>query len=754
MKRFLLILFHFLFLNSISINTHGQAPNKFSYQAVIRDNKNNLIVDKVISMRISIVTGNQNGITVYQEVHTSKTNANGLVSLIIGGGSPVIGFFDSIKWGSNNHYITLETDLNGGTNYDIVGTSQLLSVPYALYSENSKNPGPKGEKGDKGEIGDTGKQGEKGDSGINGKDGKWITKTQIKKDSLILLLSDSTSINSGKVIFTNEDKIYLFVEDFGTKPNDSNYDNSIPIQKAIDSALKSGKILYFKKGNYYIKKSVYIRKYLKTEHDEGIKMEGAGINQTIIISLVKNQPLIIMENALIGTGAPIPGYFFKGGYIKNIMFQGTSGTGNCLNLTGWWYGLLENIQIRNFGGNGIQMPTRNNFGPPNDANGKAYTDNYSSFISIRNSQVDNNDGWAYFDERDNTSSDLMCEKSVFASNGKGGIRFGGQSIRLLGCAIAYNGFKSSGGGGLELSVAGNSSHNNHITQVEFDGNNFYHIKMNSVINTTVTNCRFLFHDLIDKTKMSPSNGAILLAADSLYPFANNVNITNNYIRLDYPLYTLSKRQQLYFCRFQSHASTLNVTIQNNFFQTLPTNFTKYHDFTRYDYYFTSRLGITNNIIIDDPYTTIYSPSARGTMPPYFDGIITNRTIDTLNANLSISLPITYGGLNILNLTEYTNFFDSSTSVFGIPESGYYEINISLGIDSTPLSGTLSFLYFSDNTLFVTHSHNVNKGKKEWLNDKLILYCYAGQKINIKVNSSVRYAVDPKNNSKIFMRLVH
>jgi hypothetical protein len=722
----------------------GQAPNKISYQAVIRDSKNNLVADKIISMRISIIEGNQTGKIVYQETQSPKTNLNGLVSFVIGTGTMVTGFFDSIKWGNGNHYIKLETDLTGGTNHNLIGISQLLSVPYALYAENSRNPGPKGEKGEKGD---------KGDSGLAGKDGVFVNKAIIRSDSLIFYLSDSTSINSGKVIFTYQDKIYLFVEDFGAKPNDITFDNSLPIQNAIDSAIKTGKILYFRKGIYYVKKTVYIRKFLQTEHDEGLKLEGAGINQTIITSLVKNQPMIVMENALIGTGKPIPGYFFKGGYIKNIMFQGTAGVGNCFNISGWWYGLMENVQIRNFGGNGIHMPTRNNFGPPNDPNGNAYTDNYSSFMTIRNSQIDNNEGWAYFDERDNTSSDLMCDKSVFASNGKGGIRFGGQSIRITGCSIAYNGFKSSSGGGLELSVSGNSSHNNYITQVEFDGNNFYHIKMNTVINTTVTNCRFLFHDLIDKTKMSPSNGAILLASDSLYPYANNVNVTNNYIRLDYPTNATTKRQQLYFLRFLSHASTLNITIQNNFFQSLPNGFGKYHDFTRYDYYFTSRLGITQNIIIDDPYTGSYSPSARGAMPPYFDGTITNKTIDSLNTNLSVRLPITYGGLNTLNIAEYISFFDSSKSVFSIPESGYYEINISLGIDSIPKAGTLSILYFSDNSLFVTHSHNIFKGNKDWLDDKLILYCYAGQKINIKFNSTVQYNLDPKNKSKIFMRLV-
>jgi hypothetical protein len=117
------------------------------------------------------------------------------------------------------------------------------------------------------------------------------------------------------------------------------------------------------------------------------------------------------------------------------------------------------------------------------------------------------------------------------------------------------------------------------------------------------------------------------------------------------------------------------------------------------------------------------------------------------------LPITYGGLNTLNIAEYISFFDSSKSVFSIPESGYYEINISLGIDSIHKAGTLSILYYSDNSLFVTHSHNIYKGNKDWLDDKLILYCYAGQKINIKINSTVQCNLDPKNNSKIFLRLV-
>ncbi len=547
--------------------------------------------------------------------------------------------------------------------------------------------------------------------------------------------------------------IYLFPEDFGANPNDANFDNSSAIQQAIDSALQCGKIVYFDQGDYYVQKTIYIRKRLSNNHDDGIKMVGAGISHTRIISKVNNNALIVMENTLYSNSKPIPGYFFKGGYIKNILFMGTGGKGNCFNITGWWAGLLENIQIQNFNGNGIHMPTQNNFGPPYDAFGNAYTDNYSSFISLKNSQIDNNEGWGYYDEKENTSSDLNCEKTVIASNGKGGIRFGGQSLRLVGCAIAYNGFGSNTGGGLELAVNGNSSHNNFITQNEFDANHQYHIKMNGVINNQIVSNRFLFHDLIDTSKMTPANGAILLASDSLYPYADNVTISNNYVRVDYPTKAFTNRQQLYFVRFLNHASSINIKIENNFFQALPTGFTKYHNFTRYDYYFDSRLGITNNIIIDDPNTGSYFNSARGALPPYFDGIIQNKSIDTISSTINLKFPITYGGYNILNLEEYVQFYDTTKNEFQIPESGYYEINASLGIQSNSASNNLKLEYYIDHALYSTHAYPVLTGSDSWVSDKLIIYCYKGLKLNIKLKASSAINFSVSEQSKVFIKML-
>jgi hypothetical protein len=460
-----------------------------------------------------------------------------------------------------------------------------------------------------------------------------------------------------------------------------------------------------------------------------------------------------MENAFHGSGVPIPGYFFMGGYIKNIEFQGASKSGNALNITGWWYGKLENIKIRSFGGNGINMPMKNNFGPPYDNNGNAYTDNYSSFITISNSQIDNNMGWGYYDEKENTSSDLYCDKTVFASNRKGGIRFGGQSLRIIGGAIAYNGFGSHDGGGIELGVNGNSSHNNYMTQIEFDGNHQYHIKMNSVLNTRIISCRFLFHDLIDPTKMAPAKGGILLATDSLYPYARNVHISDNFIRVDYPTKAFSPRQSLYFTRFLSHASCSNIYIENNLFQSLPTGFSAYHDFTRYDYYFDSRLGIEYNITINDPEAGTFYPTARGKLPPYIDGIIKNTSLNnTETARLNFSLPFTYGGNNILNLSEYIQFYDSTNSVFTVPESGYYEINLGISAITSGSAGRLSFYYYLNDSQYAEHKYFLNNGDNYWISDRFILYCYKGLALSFKISSTVGLTLNP-NQSKVFIKLM-
>lgn len=121
----------------ISVNTFAQAPQKMSYQAIIRDASNDLITNQTIGMQISILQGTSNGTAVYIETQTATTNVNGLVTVEIGDGSVVSGDFANIDWSTGSYFIQTETDPTGGTSYTINGTSELLSVPYALYAENA-----------------------------------------------------------------------------------------------------------------------------------------------------------------------------------------------------------------------------------------------------------------------------------------------------------------------------------------------------------------------------------------------------------------------------------------------------------------------------------------------------------------------------------------------------------------------------------------------------------------------------------------
>ena len=113
----------------------GQAPQKMSYQAVIRNSSSVLVVSAPVGMKISILQGSSSGSSVYIEAQTGSTNVNGLVSLEIGTGSVLSGNFSTINWANGPYFIKIETDPTGGTSYTITGTSQLSSVPYALYAE-------------------------------------------------------------------------------------------------------------------------------------------------------------------------------------------------------------------------------------------------------------------------------------------------------------------------------------------------------------------------------------------------------------------------------------------------------------------------------------------------------------------------------------------------------------------------------------------------------------------------------------------
>jgi len=123
----------------IVATTFAQAPEQMSYQAIVRDATGNLVTNQQVGMQISILQTTVGGTAVYVETQTTTTNANGLVSIAIGAGTSVNGTFATIDWSADSYFIKTETDPTGSTSYSIIGTSQLLSVPYALHAKTAES---------------------------------------------------------------------------------------------------------------------------------------------------------------------------------------------------------------------------------------------------------------------------------------------------------------------------------------------------------------------------------------------------------------------------------------------------------------------------------------------------------------------------------------------------------------------------------------------------------------------------------------
>lgn len=114
----------------------AQAPQAFNYQGVARDGNGAPFTNKNIALRIAILQGTLPGTEVYQESHNVQTNKLGIFTVEVGHGHSQLGVFEDVDWGNSEHYIRIEMDADGGTNYKLLGESQLLSVPYALYAGN------------------------------------------------------------------------------------------------------------------------------------------------------------------------------------------------------------------------------------------------------------------------------------------------------------------------------------------------------------------------------------------------------------------------------------------------------------------------------------------------------------------------------------------------------------------------------------------------------------------------------------------
>jgi len=120
-----------------AVSLFAQPPQSFKYQAVARDNEGNVIANQNVSFRISILQGSTTGYPVYVETNSALTNQFGLVNLDIGNGTVVSGIFANIQWPTGQYFMKTELDATGGTDYQLIGTTQLISVPFALDAANA-----------------------------------------------------------------------------------------------------------------------------------------------------------------------------------------------------------------------------------------------------------------------------------------------------------------------------------------------------------------------------------------------------------------------------------------------------------------------------------------------------------------------------------------------------------------------------------------------------------------------------------------
>lgn len=121
----------------ITTITFAQAPQGFNYQATVRNSTGALIVNQNVNFKFNVMLNSATSLPVFSETHMAPTDELGQVNLVIGQGTATVGTFSTINWGTGNYYLGIELNTGGG--YIAMGTTQLLSVPYALYANSSGN---------------------------------------------------------------------------------------------------------------------------------------------------------------------------------------------------------------------------------------------------------------------------------------------------------------------------------------------------------------------------------------------------------------------------------------------------------------------------------------------------------------------------------------------------------------------------------------------------------------------------------------
>lgn len=135
MKKFIALLCFAV----IAVSLFAQAPQSFQYQSVVRDAGGNPVINQNVSFEVSIQMGPPLGTYVYTETHQVTTNNFGIATLSIGTGNVSMGDFSTINWSTGNWYMVIGVDITGGTGYVSMGSTKLISVPYALYAQEAAN---------------------------------------------------------------------------------------------------------------------------------------------------------------------------------------------------------------------------------------------------------------------------------------------------------------------------------------------------------------------------------------------------------------------------------------------------------------------------------------------------------------------------------------------------------------------------------------------------------------------------------------
>ena len=135
MKNYLSI----VILLFLTLSLNAQAPQGFNYQATVRNSAGDLIIKSNVYFKFNVFQGSQTAVPVFTETHYVPTDDLGQVNLVIGQGTPSTGIFSELDWSLGSYYLGIELSINSANNYVAMGTTQLLSVPYALYAENSGN---------------------------------------------------------------------------------------------------------------------------------------------------------------------------------------------------------------------------------------------------------------------------------------------------------------------------------------------------------------------------------------------------------------------------------------------------------------------------------------------------------------------------------------------------------------------------------------------------------------------------------------